>query len=229
MTVCKGYLKIIWRNMGQNLMYLAIVLFVTIGMASQTEKTQENIFSRGSVDIAIVDEDGGAAAEGVVRFLRKNNSVTLTDASAEALSRKLYYREIDFVIRIPEGFTESLFDLSADNENEELIVSSVPGSTEGQFMKAELSQFLNQMRALRISGMTDEEAADKASSLSDDEATVSIRRILHTGQRIHGRARLPRRRHPDLSAEQHPPRFRCTGRHLRSGHRTVRLRRRVHG
>ena len=102
MTVCKGYLKIIWRNMGQNLMYLAIVLFVTIGMASQTEKTQENIFSRGSVDIAIVDEDGGAAAEGVVRFLRKNNSVTLTDASAEALSRKLYYREIDFVIRIPE-------------------------------------------------------------------------------------------------------------------------------
>ena len=43
MTVCKGYLKIIWRNMGQNLMYLAIVLFVTIGMASQTEKTQENI------------------------------------------------------------------------------------------------------------------------------------------------------------------------------------------
>ncbi|MGN0275113.1 MAG: ABC transporter permease [Chordicoccus sp.] len=176
MTVCKGYLKIIWRNMGQNLMYLAIVLFVTIGMASQTEKTQENIFSRGSVDIAIVDEDGGAAAEGVVRFLRKNNSVTLTDASAEALSRKLYYREIDFVIRIPEGFTESLFDLSADNENEELIVSSVPGSTEGQFMKAELSQFLNQMRALRISGMTDEEAADRASSLADDEATVSIRK-----------------------------------------------------
>ena len=176
MTVCKGYLKIIWRNMGQNLMYLAIVLFVTIGMASQTEKTQENIFSRGSVDIAIVDEDRGAAAEGVVRFLRKNNSVTLTDASAEALSRKLYYREIDFVIRIPEGFTESLFDLSADNENEELIVSSVPGSTEGQFMKAELSQFLNQMRALRISGMTDEEAADKASSLADDEATVSIRK-----------------------------------------------------
>ena len=104
----------------------------------------------------------------MVRFLRKNNSVTLTDASAEALSRKLYYREIDFVIRIPEGFTESLFDLSADNENEELIVSSVPGSTEGQFMKAELSQFLNQMRALRISGMTDEEAADKASSLSDE-------------------------------------------------------------
>ena len=182
MTVCKGYLKIIWRNMGQNLMYLAIVLFVTIGMASQTEKTQTDLFRRGSIGIAVIDEDGGAAADGVIRFLRKNNDVTLTDASAEALSRKLYYREIDFVIRIPEGFTTSLFDSSAKNEQAKLVVSSVPGSTEGQFMRAELSQCLNRMRALRASGMTDEEACKRAAALADDEAAVTIRKGKGTGE-----------------------------------------------
>jgi ABC-2 type transport system permease protein len=176
MTVCKGYLKIIWRNMGQNLMYLMIVLVVTIGMANQTETTQEGIFSRGSVDIAVIDEDGGAAAEGVIRFLEKNNHVTLTDASAEELSRKLYYRETDFVIRIPAGFTDAVSDTSAKAADTKLIVSNVPGSTEGQLMKAELSQFMSRMRALRAAGMTVDEAADKVLTLADDEADVTLRK-----------------------------------------------------
>lgn len=123
MTVFKGYMKIVKANIGLILMYLVIFLGITMMIQAVTKDTGGGSYSAESVQIGIVDEDGGVLAEGVKDYLGQFHDVTLMENDKEKLQESLFYRNLEYIVKIPGGFEEKCLE-----DGEKLEVTKVPGS-----------------------------------------------------------------------------------------------------
>ena len=104
MTVFKGYMKIVKANVGLILMYLAIFFGITMMIQAVTKDTGSGSYSAESVRVGIVDEDGGALAKGLKEYLGQFHNLTMIDNNKEKLQESLFYRELEYIVKIPDGF-----------------------------------------------------------------------------------------------------------------------------
>ena len=107
MTVYKGYMKIIWQNRGLILMYLGIFFALTIMFQFMVKGNEYTDYQAESVKIALVDEAGGELALGLKEYLEQFHNVTIKENDTAALQEDLFYRNIEYVVRIPENFFET--------------------------------------------------------------------------------------------------------------------------
>lgn len=69
MTVFKGYMKIVRKNIGLILMYFAIFMGLTILFQQFSGIDVVMDYQAESVRVAVVDEDGGSLAKGLQKYL----------------------------------------------------------------------------------------------------------------------------------------------------------------
>ena len=65
MTVFKGYMKILKKNIGLVIMYLIIFFSVALALQAAAGKEGSDSYQSKSVEIGTVDEDGGTLAQGL--------------------------------------------------------------------------------------------------------------------------------------------------------------------
>lgn len=65
-----------------------------------------NKLSGGKLNIGIVDEDGGSLAESLTEYLGNLHHLIPVENDVSEIQEKLYYREVYYVVRIPENFYE---------------------------------------------------------------------------------------------------------------------------
>lgn len=83
-----------------------LVIFAAVNM--QTDDNAAG-FSAEKPDIAVVNKDEGSAlADGLYSYLDENAVVSKMDKTDEALSDALFYRDVSYIITIPEDFEETL-------------------------------------------------------------------------------------------------------------------------
>ena len=174
MTVFKGYLKIIRRNLAYMLGFFGIFTAICLLAANVFGGSQEEMFHPESVAIAVVDQDDTALSRAVIQMLSRDNQVTVSDLDREALTEALYIRSIQYVLVIPGHFQQEFSGGSAS-----LQVTAVPGSTEGYYLNSRIDAFLNQIRIYQSAGFTPEQAAEKVLSVS---GTGSDIKLLDTGK-----------------------------------------------
>lgn len=153
MTVFKGYLKIMKQNTGLILMYLAIFLGTTIMVQVASGKEESGIYQAEAVKIAVVGEDGGALSEGLIAYLSGIHDVTRMQNDKKALQEKLFYRNIEYIVKIPANFEEKCLE-----NGEKLTVTKIPGSYAGYYVDQQITSYLNDIRIFRAAGYTTEEA-----------------------------------------------------------------------
>ena len=83
MTVFKGYLKIIRKNLGVIFTYTAIFLAISILITELMPEKQRDSFQAEQLNITIVDEDSSALSKGLTEYLSEICNVTETDMNKE--------------------------------------------------------------------------------------------------------------------------------------------------
>lgn len=173
MTVYKGYLLIIRKNIGLIMMYIGI--FAGIAMIIQHASRQTTVtenFLASKMNVTVIDRDHTRLAEELTRFLkREHNFVPMTD-QMEEIQQALYYRDVEYILVIPEG-TQSTFLEGADTD-QMLSCITIPDSTMAFYADMQINAFLNQIRTYMSSGSDFEQACSQAYALGEKDTQIDL-------------------------------------------------------
>lgn len=139
MPVFKVCLKIINKNKMVMMIYIVAFIFVSMIVMSinKRDETPES-YSDTKVSVAIISEEETLFTEGLKASLADvSNQVELKD-DQEAIQDALFFRAVYMIIRIPEGFTESVLA----GKPMTLETHTVPGTYESTQVSLHLNQFM---------------------------------------------------------------------------------------
>ncbi|MDO5336156.1 MAG: ABC transporter permease [Eubacteriales bacterium] len=154
MTVFKGYMKIIKYNRWLIFMYLAIFFGVTIMFQAATGNEEQNAYQAHSVSIALVGEEDGSFLGAFEEYLGKFHEVKRMEEDTAFLQEELFYRNIEYIVRIPDNFYETCI-----KNREKLSVTKIPGSYTAFYVDEQINSFLNNARVYDAAGFSEEETA----------------------------------------------------------------------
>ena len=167
MTVFKGYMKIIGQNKMLILLYVAIFFGCTILFQSTAGKS-ETSYQAEKLNIGIVDEDGGSLAESLTEYLGNLHHLIPVENDVSEIQEKLYYREVDYVVRIPKNFYEKCIE-----GDEKLSVTKIPDTYSESYVDQQINSFLNNARTYQASGFTEAESASALEKTQSVKVTFS--------------------------------------------------------
>lgn len=171
MQVYKAFMKIVKKRINVIIMYLVIFLGIAIVMSQFGADRIAANFEQTKLAIAIENLDKGTLGDALVEQLARKNTVTDLPETEDELLDQMYVRELDYILYIPEDFTERF--LAGDRENL-LTDRKVPSSTTGQFADNQIESYLSIVEMYLDAGFDLEESIGNAGEASDIESTVEF-------------------------------------------------------
>lgn len=153
------------------MVFLYIIIFLTISIMTQKMLGPQGAvsFRRESLDIAVIDRDGGRLAKGLAEYLSTYHNIKDIPDDESILQDRLFYREIYYIVTIPEDFEEKVL-----RGKEQLPVTKVPGSTSGFYVDQQINTFINSVRVMTDGGFSLEEAIEKVRENSKESPEVTL-------------------------------------------------------
>lgn len=164
MQVFKLYFKLLRANMGIIIMYFAIffgVALVMTGNLASDGKSAEDT----RLNIAIIDEDGVTIGNALKEYFGEIHNLKEVEYDKQDILDALYWRRLDYVLVIPDGFEKSLLDDSV--ETIKLQSMKVPGIYDATYFESELSMYTSKLTGLLKAGYGIEEAEKQLKDLQD--------------------------------------------------------------
>ncbi len=145
MPVFRLCLKILKKQLPIMLVYLIVFLVISLIMSSflaKEQQQQDRLFTQAKSNIAFICEENTPLVNGFKQELsRVANFVELPDET-EALQDALYFRTVTYILRVPEGFTDSFMQ----GENVQLEKTAVPDSISSTYLDLFIDQYFNTAR-----------------------------------------------------------------------------------
>lgn len=107
MIVFKCYMKILRQNVTLVIIYLGIFFSVALVMQMAAGKSEDSLYANTSIDIGVVKEDQGVLAQGFVDYLNTIHNVIPMKNNPEVLQENLFYRNVEYIVQIPDDFYEA--------------------------------------------------------------------------------------------------------------------------
>ena len=149
MQVYKTFFKVAKKYTGGCLVYLAVFLFLMVGMSYLSSNDTNNKFVASTVKFTVIDEDNSDASNALIDYLAdKHELVEMNSYDTETLQDNLYYEEIRYILNIPKGYEEKLKNEDYDNL---LSHTMKTDSAAGYFFNQDLSAYINTL-ILNIKG-----------------------------------------------------------------------------
>ena len=193
MTVYKCHMKILKRNLGLVIMYLAIFFSITMFIQAASRKEGLDNYQQTRISIAICDRDHSALSDGLIQYLSNIHQVSMIQDDLSVMQEELFYRNVEYIIQIPENFYDSCIF-----QGTPLSVTRIPGSYSSYYVDQQINSYRNTGIYLLF----------QIYSLS-----VSWKSLLFYGIYSHG---FPQRRHPEtygcffsFSQKTEPGRISC--------------------
>ena len=168
MTVFRGFLIITKRNIHIIWLYLLLFLGIAI-MVQKAAGGNTSEFEQVSLNIAVIDRDGGKLAKGLADYLSQYHTLVELPDEPSIIQDRMFYREVYYVAAIPEDFEERC--LYGD---ETLPITKVPDSNSGVYVDQQIRIFMNEVRIMVSSGFSLSEAVEEVIEHSADEAEVTL-------------------------------------------------------
>ena len=119
MTVFKTFLKIVNRYKFTVILY-TVILIIFAGVNMQTSDTSTN-FVASKPDVLIINNDkNGKITENLINYIKNNSNIIDIKKDDEAISDALFYREVNYIIYIPENYGNDFLD----GKNPEIKIKS---------------------------------------------------------------------------------------------------------
>ncbi|MDR1801433.1 MAG: ABC transporter permease [Lachnospiraceae bacterium] len=170
MTVFRGFITIVKRNIAMNMIYLVIFLAIAIIAQKMSAGDQAKQFEQTSLKMAVIDEANTTLSKGLKTYLGQFNTLVDLPNEKSVLQERLFYRDVEYILTIPKGF-----DIDAQgNVTEELKVTKLPGTIMAFYADEQVNGFIDEYRLLLTGGYTPDEAAKKALELTEITPTVNM-------------------------------------------------------
>lgn len=169
MTVFRGFMTITKRNLNLMIMYLVIFLSICLMIQKMLVPETTQSFEQQSLNIAVIDRDGGTLAQGLTDYLKIWHTIKDLPDDKSILQDRLFYREIYYIVTIPEDFEDKC--LIGDDT---LPVTKVPGSTSGYYVDQQITAFLNDVRIMTAGGFSLSEAVESIQETAQNTSEVTL-------------------------------------------------------
>jgi len=141
MQVFKTYFKIVKKNILSISIYFFVFIGISILISGQIpESKADTAFSSNKSPIVIFNYDKGSnISNDFEKFLSKNATIIEIPDEVESLQDALYFRKVVYIVRIPNGFGESL---KAGND---AVISktAISGSEYNIYMDLLINKYMN--------------------------------------------------------------------------------------
>ena len=124
MQVFKTFFKLIYSYRKIILIYFLVFLgMVTILTKLQYSKKEAG-FNQERLRVGVIDNDKSEYTKGMMEYFKANHDMKYIEYDKEAILDELYWKSLDYVLVIPEGFTQTL-----ENKTDDIELSNmkVPG------------------------------------------------------------------------------------------------------
>lgn len=169
MTVFRGFLKLVRSNLNVLILYLAIFLTICIAIQLLTKGESVENFQEESLNIAVIDRDGGSLAKALTSYLGTHHHLVEIQDDPDVIQEKLFYRNIYYAVVIPGGFEEKCLE-----QGEKLPVTKIPGAYSAYYVDQQINSFLNDVRILKAAGYKGKEIYEKAGEFQKAESKVEL-------------------------------------------------------
>lgn len=142
MQVYSTFLKIIKKNLGMIIMYFCIFLVLALILSNVGVKNDMTQFQEQSILVGIVNQDGDQElANSIVDLVSENNEVIALKDTEEARKDALFFRNVEYILIIPSGFSENFLA----GKEAMLNCMSVVDSNSSIFLNMKINSFLNSL------------------------------------------------------------------------------------
>jgi ABC-2 type transport system permease protein len=165
MQVYKAFFKVILKNLNQIMIYVVVFISLAVGLANTNTNPADTNFTETKVNIAFINYDTNSKLiEGLNNYLNKNTNIINTSDDAQKLQDALFFREVEYIVKVPKGFTEGFLGGKAI----QLEKTEIPGSASGIYIDSIINKYLNTAKTYK----------SNMGSLSDDELISYIEKDL---------------------------------------------------
>ena len=183
MPVFKLCMKIIKKSMPSMMIYIVIFLAILTLYASASTNNPQTGFSEAKTKIAFISEESTPLVNGLKQELSKTSVFVNIADNTEKLQDALYFRDVEYIIRIPNGFTDSFM------RGEPLPIEKtiVPNSISSEFMDININRYLNTARLYvkYTKNITPQEVTEHVKKDLSKNTAVDLKSIGHTSANNH--------------------------------------------
>lgn len=159
MQVFKAFFKVAKKQLASASIYIIIFLVLAIALGNMGSSNSVKSFSTTSLDIAVENQDDGILGAALIDYLGQSNDIVDIPESEDKLLDKMYTREIEYVLYIPEDFTEKV---KAEDYKNLLTTRKVPSSAYSELADSQVEAYMKSINMYLIGGFSVEEAIEKA-------------------------------------------------------------------
>ncbi|QSX07619.1 ABC transporter permease [Alkalibacter rhizosphaerae] len=142
MQVFKLSMKILKKNASTMSIYFGIFILVSIMMMSSSSTTSPGVFQTTKTRVAFFPQENTALVQGLKEALSENAVFVSLEDDPEALQDALYFRQVEYILRVPQGFTEGFLS----GEPVQLTKTSIPDSTTSVYIDMKVDRYLQSAR-----------------------------------------------------------------------------------
>lgn len=172
MQVFKAFLKTALKFLPQTILYFVIFISIAIVVSFSATDSNQTDFRTVELDIGIIDEDNSTASQGLKDYLNDMHHLVSIAYDENTLLDRLFYRDLDYILILPQGFEERLIN---GEENGLFETIQIPGVYSSTFIDEQINTCLKTIRLYLFGGSNLEDAlADAASALQNASNQVSV-------------------------------------------------------
>ena len=174
MIIFKTFLKILNKNKFIIILY-TVFLIGFGGFNMQTSDNSTN-FVASKPDIMIVnyDEEKGITKD-LIKYITDNSNIIELNNNEEAINDGLFYRDVNYVIYIPENYSKDFMD----GKNPEINIKST-GDYQSSFAEMLLSRYIKVANIYQKSIKNEDELTSKINETLSKQSEVEITSKLDT-------------------------------------------------
>ncbi len=180
MQVFKLYFRLLKHYKGILFIYFVIFIAVTFIISDNMSVSGGEEIYTTSLNVAIIDYDKKTLGNGLKDYFGDKHYLTEIEYDEDAILEELYWRELAYVLIIPEGFEAAI--LAGEEEKIELQSMKVPGTMTADYFQSELELYMSKLVALLNAGYSLDEAQAVLMDLKEEKATVSLAGFVNENQ-----------------------------------------------
>lgn len=173
MTVFKTFLKILNKNKYIVIMYTAILLI--FGGFNFQSNEQSMSFVATKPKVMIIDKDDSNFTKNFVKYISKNSKIVKIENDKEKINDALFYREISYVLYIPDNYGEDFL-----NGKDITLNVKKTGNYESSLAEMLISRYLKVAKTYRNSISDEELLIDKINETLSLKTNIEITSKLDT-------------------------------------------------
>lgn len=170
MQTYKLFMKLVKRNLPSVIVYAVIFIVIAVITSGNGSKEETMLYQNEEINFTVLNRDGSKTGDAIREYLDINNIYIEEPDDMAVLQEELFYRDIYYVLIIPEGFEAALLA----GEYIPLENYKVKDSAMGYYLDLEVEGYLAVLRSYLATDMNLEESISRAAAAMEKDVAVEV-------------------------------------------------------